>query len=180
MKKNIFILFVMAALAACSGGGSSSSSSDNSGNTHGTGASSTPITSQPIIDNEDMTPGLKGVDANNNGIRDDIDRLIAKKYVSTPAIKKAAEQEARAMQKSMEATTRTQALAAGDGIMRAAACTYKILPHSTPQEIEFRETMSKEIEALTANTKERFTKYWESEALGGGAIYEQAKEPVCD
>ena len=80
----------MMALVSCSGGGASNSPSDNAGKAHGTGANSTPVTSPPIIDNEDLTPGLKGVDANNNGIRDDIDRLIAKKYSGTSAIKKAA------------------------------------------------------------------------------------------
>lgn len=133
-----------------------------------------------IIDNEDMTAGLKGVDANNNGIRDDIDRLIALKYSGAPALKKAAEQTARAFQRDLEVTTKQQSLIAGDELMRASACVYKTLPHSNPQEIKFRQQLSKEIESLTANTKERFTAYWRAEELGGGAVYEQAKEPVCD
>jgi hypothetical protein len=37
---------------------------------------------------EDMTPGLKGIDADANGIRDDIDALITKKYSDTLLIKR--------------------------------------------------------------------------------------------
>mgnify|MGYP003543664683 FL=1 len=40
---------------------------------------------------EDFTPGLKGIDSDSNGIRDDIDALILQKYADTPTIKKAAE-----------------------------------------------------------------------------------------
>lgn len=179
-KKHISILFVMTALAACSAGSSSNSPSDNSGNTSGTGASSMPVPSQKIIDSEDLTPGLKGVDTNNNGIRDDIDRLIARKYSGTPAIKKAAEQSARELQHFMEATTRQQALTAADEDGRAWACVVKRLPLSHSPSTDVAITMDKEIESLTANTKERFTKYWDSNKLIAGGYFSRPLEPVCD
>ncbi|RZI43935.1 hypothetical protein EGT07_00425 [Herbaspirillum sp. HC18] len=166
----------LCALVACSGGGSSNTSTS----THAGGTSSSTAANSRIIDNEDLTPGLKGIDADNNGIRDDIDRLIAKKYAATPAMKKAAQQEARALQKNMEATTRKEALAAGDEIMRAGACVDKVFPHATSQDEKFWLQMSKEIEALTANTKERFTAYWKAESLKSGAVFSQPDEPVCD
>lgn len=73
----------------------------------------------PVIDNEDLTSGLKGIDADGNGIRDDVDRLIAMKYSTTSMMKQVAELHARALQQSMGATTREQAKAAGNEIFRA-------------------------------------------------------------
>ena len=81
----------------------------------------------------------KGIDASNNGIRDDIDRLIAQKFAATPALKKSAEQKARALQRSMEATTRQQSIMAGDEIMRATACVSQVL--STPTADKLSDTI---------------------------------------
>ena len=161
-------------LSACSGGGSG----DTPLAAPSSSGPSTPWAK--IIDNEDLSPGLKGVDANNNGIRDDIDRLIAQKYARTPEIKRAAEQEARALQRSMEATTREEALRAGDAIKRAAECTYQVLPRDTREQVNYREDLSKDISALTANTQERFTAYWAAERLKSGAVFRQPDGQVCD
>jgi hypothetical protein len=170
-----FYLLLLTSLAACSGSSGGETTAVNTG-----GNSTPPPVAQRIIDNEDLTPGLKGVDANNNGIRDDIDRLIAQKYSATPELQKAAEQKARALQKSMEATTRQQALAAGDGIMRAADCAFKVFPQSTSSDIKFYDQLSKELESLTNNTQERFKAYWNAESLKGGGVFRQPDEPVCD
>lgn len=134
----------------------------------------------PVIDNEDLTPGLKGIDADGNGIRDDIDRLIAKKYSTTSMMKKVAELHARALQQSMEATTREQAKAAGNEIFRAGDCAYKYLPHANEEDMKSRERMSTEIEALTANTKERFAAYWRGESLASGMVFSSNPNPTCD
>jgi hypothetical protein len=177
MKALITSLAIATVLAGCSDSGSSRTSAADSS------ASNTNQTAQlntRIIDNEDLTPGLKGIDADHNGIRDDIDRLIAQKYSATPAMKKAAQQEARTLQRGMETITRREALATGDESMRAGACTFKTLPHATEQDAKFREQLSKELEALTANTKERFTAYWKAEELKGGTVFSQPDEPVCD
>jgi hypothetical protein len=178
MKNLMALTFFVIATAGCSGGSSSTSQTE----TPTTSPTTTAVTTanQPIIENEDLTPGLKGVDANKNGIRDDIDRLIAKKYSVTPQIRKAVEQNARTLQKFMEVTNRDQARLAAQESDRAIACTFKVFPKTTPEERKFRDQSSKEVEALTANTKERFAKYWNSNGLVGGMGFLQAKEPVCD
>ncbi len=169
-------------MSACSGSSSSNNSANSSGGGSGTPAGSGGQPgSGPVIDNEDLTAGLKGIDADNNGIRDDIDRLIAKKYSATPQLKKAVEQRARALQKAMEATTQQQSLIAGDEIMRASDCVGNIVLRkgdASSQELFLQ--IGKDLEALTANTKERFTAYWNSENLSNGAVFKQPKEPVCD
>jgi len=177
-----FIAATLLALSACggAGGGSGDPAPSSSASAPSGGNPTTPVATKGIIDNEDMSAGLKGIDANNNGIRDDIDRLIAQKYSATPAMKKAAEQEARTLQMAMEASTRQQALIAGDEISRATACTHKVFPKDTPSAVKFRQRMSSEIESLTANTKERFTAYWKANELMGGAVFSQPTEPVCN
>jgi len=123
--------------------------------------------------------GLKGTDDNTNGIRDDIDQLIEQKFSYTPEIKRAAEQEARALQHFMEVKTKEEALKAAEQIARATSCTFKIL--SDPiRDYEKRQALSKELEAWTTNTKERLSKYFESSQLIGGAYFMQPVEPVCD
>jgi hypothetical protein len=181
-KQMLCVTLLAFALAACSGGsggsadtGSSSGSTRDTGNISGaSGTGKSPV----IIDNEDRSAGLKGIDANNNGIRDDIDRLIAKKYSLTPAMKKSAEQEARALQKSLEAKNKIEARFAGDEIMRASNCSFKVF--QTDAEFELKRQLSKEVEALTANTSERFKAYMEAEKLKNGMVFSQAEEPVCD
>jgi len=129
---------------------------------------------------EDLSLGLRGVDANQNGIRDDIDRLIAQKYARTPEIQRAAEQKARALQRNLEATTREEALRAGDAIRRAAWCAAEVLPMETQEQLRYWEDMSKDIEALTANTEERFRAYWTANRLMSGAVFRQPDGRVCD
>jgi hypothetical protein len=162
-------------ITACSGGnGSSATSVDESG------SPSTAADDAPVVDNEDLTPGLKGIDTDRNGIRDDIDRFIARHYSATSTIKKVADLEARAFQKSMEATTPGEAQAAGNAIFLAGDCAYKLLPHATDKDMKFVENMSIEIKALTANTKERFSAYWHEESLAGGMVFRDNDDPVCE
>lgn len=172
-----FATALLLLLAACSDGSRQNRSSAG-GNRGGGAANQNQNT--PIVDNEDLTPGLKGIDADGNGIRDDIDRLIASKYSTTSAMKKAAEMEARALQKAMEATTAEEARAAGNEIMRAGSCVYKAFPHATDLEIKLRAQMSVEIESLTANTRERFKAYWNGERLAGGMVFKFPNDPICD
>lgn len=172
-----FATALLLLLAACSDG-SNENRSGTSGGSSGGAANQNRNT--PIVENEDLTPGLKGIDADGNGIRDDIDRLIANKYSATPAMKKAAEMKARALQKAMEATTREEARAAGNEIMRAGSCTYKAFPHATDADMKLQEQLSMEIEALTANTRERFKAYWNGEKLAGGMVFKFPSAPVCD
>ena len=48
------------------------------------------------------------------------------------------------------------------------------------KDLKFAEDMSIEIKALTANTKERFEAYWRAQEMVSGAVFKEAKKPVCD
>jgi small-conductance mechanosensitive channel len=159
----IFIIFVIFLVSACNENGSEQPAAHEEN-------SLTEVQGQ-------TSAGLK--DDNANGIRDDIDQLIQQKFSYTPEIKRAAEQEARALQQFMEATTKEEALKAAEQIARATSCTFKIL--SDPiRDYEKRQALSKELEAWTTNTKERLSKYLESSKLISGAYFMQPVEPVCD
>ena len=129
---------------------------------------------------EDLSPGLRGTDANANGIRDDIDRLIASEFSPTPAVKRAAEQEARALQAMLEAVTKTEVFAAVEKMGRSSKCIYTVLPERTRVQQKLRNSISKKIEALTANTRERLIKYLDSNKLAGGGYFAEPPESVCD
>jgi hypothetical protein len=168
--KNISVVLATALLCACSGGGGGPADNTQGGNNNNGGA-----TTGAIVDNEDKTAGLQGVDGNANGIRDDVDRLIALKYSTTPVLKKAADQKAKALQKALTVTTADQARLWGNEIMRASAC----VELATTDE-SIRSQLSKEVEALTANTQERFTAYWSANELAGGMVFTQPTSLYCD
>ena len=84
------------------------------------------------------------------------------------------------MQKQVDANTPEQALAAANAVSRAADCTFQTLSHANEKDLKFAEDMSMEIKALTANTKERFEAYWRAQEMVSGAVFKEAKKPVCD
>ncbi|MCK5525171.1 MAG: hypothetical protein KAI83_18745 [Thiomargarita sp.] len=171
MLIRLFIILAIFLVSACNENGSEQS------------ASPIPVGIQKVSLSTQIqgqtSAGLKGTDDNANGIRDDIDKLIVQNFSYTPEIKRAAEQEARALQQFMEAKTKEEALKAAEQIARATSCTFKRLPDPI-RDYEKRQALSKEIEVWTTNTKERLLKYLESSKLIGGASFMQPIEPVCD
>ena len=127
---------------------------------------------------EDLTPGLMGTDANQNGIRDDIDRLITEKYASTPEVRRAAENYALALQGLMESESRQEAFEAAQLVNKSISCIYERLP--TDANFQLRRDMLKDIKAFTANTQERFAKYWESNSKLAGATFRLADGSACE
>lgn len=55
-----------------------------------------------------------------------------------------------------------------------------VLPLKTADSQRVFFKMSHELTALTANTQERFTAYWQANGLAGGAVFEPPRAPVCD
>ena len=172
MLVRVFVVFLSFLVSACNNDSSESLPITQ------LSISTTEITETAKIQPDNST-GLKGIDANNNGIRDDIDELIEQKFAKIPDLKRAAEQEALALQQFMEAQTKEEALKFAEQIGRATSCSFKILSHPV-RDYEIRQALSRELEAWTINTKERLIKYLESNKLISGAYFMQAVEPVCD
>ena len=179
MLIRLFIIFVVLSVSACCDDEKPATEASAYGSSSKPSQLPTPFSTLTTDVQAQTTAGLKGTDNNTNGIRDDIDQLIGQKFSYTPEIKRAAQQEARALQQFMEAKTREEALKAAEQIARATSCTFKIL--SDPiRDYEKRQALSKEIEVWTTNTKERLFNYLESSKLIGGASFMQPVEPVCD
>jgi hypothetical protein len=105
----------------------------------------------------DRSDSLTGPDADDNGVRDDIDAYITRQY---PKIEqaKAARQEARALQKALQVPAGDVAAAKAvvREMERATVCTYSQFPAGGSVEAA---RVGLEIEGLTANTKLRLKAY---------------------
>lgn len=171
---------VLAALAltGCGCGGTA-------GSTSGAGSSRTPQEEialleangeLPVLERE---PTLGGIDANTNGVRDDIERHIEKKY-SEPAQRKAAMQTARALQHTLLVDKNdVQALdRVSEMGMRAVNCRSLVFPGLE----RFKEAyqMSQEIEAMTANTKMRLLEYLAYNKAVSGTVSRLPKGDTCE
>ena len=127
----------------------------------------------------DTGPTLGGIDANTNGVRDDIERHIEKKY-TVPAQRKAAMQTARALQQTLLVNTNdVQALDSVSQMgMHAANCRGLIFPGL--EGLKEVSHMSDEIEALTTNTKERRRAYLAYNKAVSGTVSQLPKGNTCN
>jgi len=175
-RKAIVALAMASALAGCGGGSSSS------GGGGGAAPPSPPPASSPSVGVlgvvEDRSAGLVGIDANANGLRDDVDALIGLDYSTTPEVTRAAQQTARAVQALLTATSRESARTAGSAMQRAAYCTRMGLPEAQSRAV--RRAMSGRLEALTINTRERLRAYLTAADLLIGQTLTAGTEPYCD
>lgn len=129
---------------------------------------------------EDMTPGLKGVDANANGIRDDIDALISEKYADTARMKITAEDYAIAVQAFMEAKTKQEAYDAARASGHVIDCiVHVVIAGNDSASYNKRGQLIDEIVAYTANTRERFEKYWQASKMLSGSTLPINTSPEC-
>ncbi len=124
-------------------------------------------------------PILEGMDANRDGVRDDIETHIHRKYTD-PAQRRAAMQTARAYQQMLLAD-RNDAVAL-DAASRAGARAVNCLSTIFPSVEEFKlgHQMSTELEALTTNTKERLRAYLAYNKARSGTVSRLPKGDTCD
>lgn len=109
---------------------------------------------------------VAGVDANKDGIRDDIEAYIDLHFPN-PSQHAAARQSAKALQKAIliDLGNIGEVKDANRGISRADHCNFSRFDTSYPKKAA---QISMEIEAITTNTKERLLAYLAfSEALDG-------------
>ena len=113
----------------------------------------------------DRSTSIAGPDADNNGIRDDIDAYIAALPVSDP-IKRAARQRARVQQRInlIDLNDRPALMALADASMASTACMSETSRAGLPldQQEAARKNGSAitfKIQAITANTPERAERY---------------------
>ena len=152
-------------MSACSGGGSSAS--DNGPTTVTTvetaASGVTKALSSNVIPTLNSDAGLSIKDADNNGVRDDVDALIKNKY-TLPAQIAAATQYARAAQMATAASAPTSSAVTNI----AAAMTQAVDCAVAQMGAASAAGMMAEVRAATVNTKERFTAYRATQAALSG------------
>lgn len=123
------------------------------------------LEAQGVLPKLDRGTDIRGPDANNNGVRDDIEAYIARLPL-TDAQKRAAMQSARVQQKSllMDLSNNAEVKALGDASLAATVCMGEAFKGAA---IAY-DALSLKIEAITANTPERGRRYMQyMRALSG-------------
>ncbi len=115
----------------------------------------------------DRSTDIKGPDANNNGVRDDIEAWIASLPI-TETQKKAAMQSARASQRALLVDLMDAAALQSLGNLEIASTV--CIKDSFIPDRPLGSVLSSKIEAMTANTRERARRYLDyNKAVSGSA-----------
>ena len=123
-----------------------------------------------------LEQALRGVDANRDGVRDDLEKLIAEKYGKNANEKNVARQGARALQSSLFFTDKAHAKQIAAEISRFFDCV----------EIAFQgskdiDDISNWLESAIINTPERSERYLEFNRTLSGQMLGGYLNPVkCD
>jgi hypothetical protein len=163
MKVKLFVFTCLAAVAVlpgCGGGASGNSSTP----TPDTVANSvTKALATNVIPTLNTDAGLTIIDANNNGVRDDVDALIRSKYTTTTHLS-AATQYARAVQMAVTASapSTSNIPIIATALVEAVDCAFAQMGASNSA------AMISDVRAATTNTKERFMAYRETQAALSG------------
>jgi hypothetical protein len=127
----------------------------------------------------DRSNTLQGVDANSNGIRDDLDKFIRSSYAKQEHIN-AASQMARAMQQSLTVDI-SDAIAVKKISIKAIDainCIYLKFDRSAGDEYPAR--VIKKIESLTTNTKQRLLTYLAFNKALDGTSWTSPQGDTCE
>lgn len=129
----------------------------------------------PVLERE---PTLAGIDANANGVRDDIERYIEKKYAE-PAQRKAAMQTAKAFQQMLMVNTedpieldRTSA-----NSFRAIVC---LDDSFVDPNFSNSAAVLDEVRAMTTNTKDRLKAYLAYNKARSGSVSRLPEGNTCE
>jgi hypothetical protein len=125
----------------------------------------------------DRSSDLRGPDLDNNGIRDDIDDWIAAQPI-TDIQKKATQQMAKVQQAKLLVDLNDQSALQALGEKTAAAVV--CMSDSFAPERQAGRDLGNQIEAITANTKERAKQYIAYNRARSGSVTELPSGNSCD
>ena len=196
-------VLLTAILPACGGGGASSGSFGRAtGSSESvTGSSSGPTTAPSVGVSATSQPGLTlaqqidqlerkggyptldrsgdiaGPDANNNGVRDDIEAWINMLNVTEPQ-RQALIQDARSTQRTLVVDLADKAALqrVGEGLMAATKCSGDRFEPSRQDSYP----LSNKIEAMTANTRARAARYMQYNKARSGSSTAYPRGDTCE
>lgn len=131
-----------------------------------------------FLKNEDKTKTIGGIDANSNGVRDDIEGYIKLKYGNNPEFVSVYMQYAKELRRmlSLASEDREAYRKASHKVNRQMACASKIDYEVAPEKI-YRDTMI--IYALSVNTKQRKAESNRISSLVSGMVFTLQTEEHC-
>ena len=173
MKKELLCLPLALVLSACS----KSDSSQTSSPTENT-PSVQSLEDSGEVPKLDRSQDLEGPDADDNGIRDDIDNHI-EIHFSDNAEVTAVAQAARANQAvlSVDLSDQTAIRQVNQRMSRATACIYSVFGAETASELPA--IVSRDLEAITFNTAERLNRYKEFNSELDGSSWSLPERKTC-
>jgi hypothetical protein len=129
-----------------------------------------------VLPKLDRSSSIAGPDTNANGVRDDIEAIINALSL-TAEQKKAAMQKAGVLQQTLVVNLNDPAAVqrVGDALMASTKCLgeYFTAPGS-------RSEMSQRIESMTANTRERVTRYMGFNSASSGSVTRYPDGDTCE
>ena len=129
----------------------------------------------------DRTDTIGGIDANANGVRDDIEAIITKKYTQLDQ-RAAAMQKAKALQAILlvDPNDKSAVKAASLRSSKSGSCLFKKFnPLSDPLN-PLAAIVSREIESLTTNTKKRLKAYLAYGQALDGSVLTDPQGDTCE
>lgn len=184
MNKKLVSLILVAALQACGGGGSSSAATEEESN-NDKPTILTPAQKVAQMEDSGELPklergeSLQGIDANDNGVRDDIEAYLSKKYPQ-PELKAPALNLAKAIQSSLAADLENKDAVRGiNNVMTLAnSCIYETVRNN---KTDIRPSqLTKEIESITTNTKSRLLAYLDFSTASSGMVFTHKRDGNCE
>ena len=127
----------------------------------------------------DRLPTVAGIDANGDGVRDDIELYIEKTYAD-PAQRRAAMQMARAYQRMLlvDKNDAVALQAVSEQSFRAVACLKFAFPGTTGRVASAR--MMENVRAVSTNTKERLQAYLAHNKAQSGSVSVPPEGNTCE
>lgn len=178
LRAPLIVCAAAASLVACGGGRSSDTPSGSTGGDSVRAAVERLEASGelPVLD---RTDSIADIDANANGVRDDIERYIERQY-SDPAQRKAAMDHALVYQQMLLVDKRDEAALDAVSALgwKSTVCSTKAFPGSAGATQAYQ--MSRDIESMTSNTNARLKAYIAYNKARSGSASTTPKEEICD
>lgn len=169
-----FPLALALALTGCGGGGSAGSAPALTPQEH-----VAQLEANGTLPFLDRTDSIAGIDANANGVRDDIEKYIEKKY-AVPTQRKAAMQTARAYQQMLQVDTSDpmELERVSKTSWRAVGCERLAFPG--PEGAKQSWEMAQEVKSLTTNTRKRLKALLAYNKARSGSVSSMPEGAACE
>ena len=136
------------------------------------------VRTSKFLKNEDKTKTIGGIDANSNGVRDDIEGYIKLKYGNNPEFISVYMQYAQELRRKLTLASDDRSVyrRASHEVSRKMVCAAKIDYKVEPEKM-YRDTMI--IYALSVNTKQRKAESNRISSLVSGMVFTLPTEEHC-